>query len=572
MDGENILRLLIIDDEQEHLRNLQEMLQRRVQYGGRTPGFRGEERVEVSTFSRPEELDQFVTHIQNLQTIPYHLIISDVVMPLQTGGQLSSEGGALKVYRALKNRIEKEPDVAKRTMLVVTTAKHDVMNIQIKINEDQRILEIPWAIFLTKPADVSTASLQNPSSNVGRHEEESWTFLIATAITRYRDMRWREFLRKRWYDINAISTLYQSALIDLNRYASQRIILLISSEASIREQMAQSWHELSGRKGTFQSLNCSHESDKLLASRLFGHEKDVEAGFASAHRGIFGQSRREDQDGTVFLDEFASLPDRFQLLVKHLSSFVVTDTPSYKTVGGTTDIPYKGGLILGIKNKKDFEGSFNSPEIRKFIKTIRPYSIEIPSLCNRKEDIIPLAEYLLIKHFGNSPNRVLSEDAQNLLTSNALLISNTWPENESDMEDLFEWLALHHSKQVISGPDIKRYFDKMGFDISTIGLSADSNPQNVSVSHDDIKAQEITSLRAKVTEEVNRLWGFIKAMSYAYKLNSMRNGIIMSVERCDSEHCLNNALHLLSQVAKSRNDYEKLLRECEELFSPWSDI
>ncbi|MCX6344587.1 MAG: sigma 54-interacting transcriptional regulator [Armatimonadetes bacterium] len=443
------LRVLIVDDEQDHLNNLVRMLGERVRFGGRTPGFKGDEQVEFSTCGSPEALSSFIDRIDSGEPVGYDLIISDVVMPLQTGGPLSVEGGALRLYRSLGKAFLSRPKLAEQVMLVITTAQNDIAAVvREEVVEDQRSQAVPWAVFLPKPASVSAGT---PGTE--HHEDESWTYLIGTAIYRYRDMRWRRsFVKNTWYELPAISTEIQRALMHVGEYAAQRVVLLIGETGTGKERLAERLHELSGRGGILVKENCCTLPDDHIESFMFGHERNPVKGYPAVRKGVFARTRKNGCDGTVFIDDFEHIPSRMSKISELLHQFIKDGI--YHTVGGTTNLVYSGGIVFGVSSTDDL--SVLDGRLRAFFGRIAQFSIRIPPLRERRADIIPLAQAMIGRNFGSPSNRELSHEAQQFL------LEHDWPDNERELEDLFEWLAVTHSRRVIEAQDIRKFFGRFG--------------------------------------------------------------------------------------------------------------
>ena len=101
-------------------------------------------------------------------------------------------------------------------------------------------------------------------------------------------------------------------LRELERVAPTTLpVLILGPTGSGKELAARQLHQLSGRKGDLQAINCSAFSEGLLESELFGHVKGAFTGADRDRRGAIEAAR----GGTLFLDEIADLSPRLQSLL-----------------------------------------------------------------------------------------------------------------------------------------------------------------------------------------------------------------------------------------------------------------
>jgi len=207
--------------------------------------------------------------------------------------------------------------------------------------------------------------------------------------------------------------------------------VLIQGESGVgKELFARLIHAESPRAAyPFVALNCAAFSAEIIESELFGYEKGAFTGARS--EGKQGLLEVADE-GTLFLDEVIDLHPEIQAKLLR-----VLEEKEFFPLGGTrkrlVDI-----RILSATNQ-DLWKATESGKFRKDLyfrlATIR---IDLPSLRQRPEDIIPLARYFL-EQFNDKYHksfRDLSAEAEQIL------LSHSWPGNVRELRNTIERLVL----------------------------------------------------------------------------------------------------------------------------------
>lgn len=163
-------------------------------------------------------------------------------------------------------------------------------------------------------------------------------------------------------------------------------ILITGENGTGKEMLAREIHALSGRnKGPMVSVDMGAISETLFESELFGH---VKGSFTDAHTDRAGKFEAAE-GGTLFLDEIGNLP--YHLQAKLLT---VLQQRSVVRVGSNRPIPVNIRLICA--TNRDLQASVQRGEFREdLLYRINTIHIEIPSLRQRPEDIVPLAKLFI---------------------------------------------------------------------------------------------------------------------------------------------------------------------------------
>jgi two-component system, NtrC family, response regulator AtoC len=208
-----------------------------------------------------------------------------------------------------------------------------------------------------------------------------------------------------------------------SRVARVNTTVLLHGETGCgKEVLAEAIHKLSARSaGPLVRLNCASFPENLLESELFGHEKGA---FTGADKRRIGFIEGAD-GGTLFLDEIGEMPASTQAkMLRVLESRTVT------RVGSNTPIQVDIRLISATHRSlpEDIEtGRFRADLFYR----LSAFTIEIPSLRERVEDIIPLAN-LFLSRTGSTRPPALSPAASEAMTA------YSWPGNIRELKNAIE--------------------------------------------------------------------------------------------------------------------------------------
>ena len=188
-------------------------------------------------------------------------------------------------------------------------------------------------------------------------------------------------------DIIGSSASMRNIFTQITKVAPTDSTVLISGESGTgKELIAESIYSHSMRKGKpFVKINCVAIPEGLLESELFGHEKGSFTGAISQKKGKFEIAN----GGTIFLDEIGDMP-----LTTQAKLLRVLQEKEFERVGGTTPIRVDVRFIAATnKNlpQNIKEGSFRDDLYFR----LNVFSISLPPLRERREDILLLANFFL---------------------------------------------------------------------------------------------------------------------------------------------------------------------------------
>jgi transcriptional regulator with PAS, ATPase and Fis domain len=208
----------------------------------------------------------------------------------------------------------------------------------------------------------------------------------------------------------------------IERLAATDFTVLIEGESgSGKELVARQIHDLSARRREpFVALNCAAIVDTLLEAELFGIEDRTATG-VRGRRGKFEHA----SGGTLFLDEVADLSSSAQAkLLRAIQERVV------ERVGAPTGHAVDIRLVVATNRPlRDLvhQGDFRSDLFYR----LSGIELKVPPLRSRREDILELARYFLVRH-GGLRALGLSAAAENAL------FSYGWPGNVRELERMME--------------------------------------------------------------------------------------------------------------------------------------
>jgi transcriptional regulator with GAF, ATPase, and Fis domain len=235
-------------------------------------------------------------------------------------------------------------------------------------------------------------------------------------------------------------------LIDrIRRSAPTDSSILILGETGVgKELVAKAIHNLSNRKhGPFIPVNLATIPQELLASELFGHAKGAFTGAHERQKGRFELAH----EGTVFLDEIGDLPRAVQ--VKLLR---VLQERTFEILGSAHQ-PVRSDFRVVAATNKNLRAEVEKGSFRQDLYyRLDAFTIHVPPLRERKEDIPDLARHFVVKFskkLGRSMARIPREEMKKL-------IDHTWPGNVRELEHCIEQALILSDGTSIVFPDLAR--------------------------------------------------------------------------------------------------------------------
>ena len=177
-----------------------------------------------------------------------------------------------------------------------------------------------------------------------------------------------------------------------------------------------------------------------MNSELFGHEKGSFTGAVSEKKGIFEIA----DGGTIFLDEIGDMKMEIQSTLLR----ILEDGTFYR-VGGA--VSKKVDVRIIAATNKEVKKQVEQGMFRKdLFYRINAITIDIPSLRERKEDVMPLANFFLESYAENrnEESKHLSHEVIERLEA------YNWPGNIRELKNLIERLVVLSGKNDTIGVNL----------------------------------------------------------------------------------------------------------------------
>jgi len=235
----------------------------------------------------------------------------------------------------------------------------------------------------------------------------------------------------------AASPPMRQLLAFVERVAQTNASVLIDGESgSGKELVARAIHHYSLRCAKpWVDVSCAALPEHLVESELFGYERGAFSGADSPKPGLFELAHL----GTLFLDEIGELEPRMQ--VKLLR--VLDGTPYYR-LGGTRKVSVDVRIIAA--TNQDLEEMVSDGRFRgDLFHRLGQINLTVPPLRERREDIVPIAEYFLQQQ---NPSLSFASDAL------AALEAHSWPGNIRELRNVITKAAVLVRNSEVTAADL----------------------------------------------------------------------------------------------------------------------
>jgi DNA-binding NtrC family response regulator len=218
---------------------------------------------------------------------------------------------------------------------------------------------------------------------------------------------------------------------------SEASTVLVQGESGTGKELVAKWIHYSSNRAEkpFIAINCAAVPATLLESELFGHEKGAFTDAKVNKKGLFELA----DGGTVFLDEIGDMEMGMQAkLLRFL------EDRSFRRIGGgrvfTVDV-----RIISATNK-DLKKSIEEKIFRNDLYyRLQVIPIFLPSLRERREDIIPLATHF-IRHYNKDFNKKVQGITD---LAERMMIDYNWPGNVRELKNVIERAIILGNDEIL---------------------------------------------------------------------------------------------------------------------------
>lgn len=326
-------------------------------------------------------------------------------------------------------------------------------------------------LFLAESGDIQTAmaALKAGTYQYAKLpiEDEELQLLINAAIekrplystnlfleTKKREVRFEQLVGRSKPMQEVYRQIRQAVVTDMP-------ILLVGETGTGKDLAAQAIHEQSKRKdGSYVAVNLGALPSELVGSELFGHEKGAFTGAVGRREGKF----EEAQNGTVFLDEIATIDAKMQVSLLRL-----IEQKTFNRLGGKTTIRTNARLIAA--SNQDLPELVEQGRFRKDLYyRLDVFRISMPPLRDRGGDVVLLIDEFL-KRFNRTFNKNIVGVTPECIS---LLESYDWPGNVRELKNVVQRAVLVCEGEVLLPEHLPPRFrpgnpvrSKVSFEIGT---------------------------------------------------------------------------------------------------------
>ncbi len=324
--------------------------------------------------------------INRLEKDFFNIIISDLKLPGKSG---------IDLLNTVKSR-------SKDAEMIILTAFGSV-------DSAVAALKIGACDYLVKPL-----SLEELSITIKRLIEKINLKNYASYFKR--EIFKRFFIGKSKAAAKVIEDITVAAKSNLN-------VLIFGESGTGKELSANLLHRLSPRRDNpFIIVDSCNLSENLFESELFGHERGSFTGADVLKKGLLEYADK----GTIFIDEIGEVSGIIQSKLLR-----IIDTKSFRRVGSSKNLFIDTRIITATnKNLKNMveDGRFRGDLFYR----ISGFTIELPPLRERKEDIPHLAHYFMTKENKIQFSKPISQSAMDKL------MNYDWPGNVRELKNVIE--------------------------------------------------------------------------------------------------------------------------------------
>ena len=248
--------------------------------------------------------------------------------------------------------------------------------------------------------------------------------------TRVRELSSQNEKNSSLIQLMGSSEAISQLVFKVNRVAMSDFTVIVAGESgSGKELVASAIHQASRRKkGPFIAVDCGAIPETLLESELFGHEKGAFTGADKQKPGKFELAK----NGTLFLDEISNLTLGSQAkLLRALQEKTVNRVGSIES--------FDVDVRVLVASNSELSTPVHGGSFRKdLFYRLNEFTIKVPSLRNRKEDIPYLAS-----RFLDECNIELDKHVEGFSDSAiTAMLSYDWPGNVRQLRSAVKRASL----------------------------------------------------------------------------------------------------------------------------------
>jgi Nif-specific regulatory protein len=228
----------------------------------------------------------------------------------------------------------------------------------------------------------------------------------------------------------------------VEKIAGMSSVLIHGESGTGKELFARAIHSKSPRRGgPFVAFNAAALSPTLVESSLFGHRRGAFTGADIDKPGYIEIA----SGGTLFLDEIGDMAPEIQAKLLR-----VLQEKEVERMGEEGRVRKVDVNVVAATNK-DIPRLVEQGKFREDLYyRVKVAQLEIPPLRERREDIIPLAEYFLrgFAEGRKQPVPAFSRDARQFL------LGHSWPGNVRELKNMMEYVVAFPDENGVINTDV----------------------------------------------------------------------------------------------------------------------
>jgi len=362
-----------------------------------------------------------------------NLVLLDINLPDING---------IKLLQQIK---QKDPDILVIMITALTDAKPAIDAMKMGAYD-----------YLMKPFELDELKI-----NVAKALE---TQDLKREVTRLKSQRKEEFPDNELFG-ETKPILELKKLIHIVASTPKTSVLIQGESGTGKELVANAIHNWSQRKDKpLVKINCSAIPENLLESELFGHEKGSFTDAKILKKGIFEMAN----NGTIFLDEISSMQMSIQPKLLR-----VLETQSFRRIGGTSNIQIDVRIIAA--TNRNLEDCIEQQTFREDLYyRLKVMVINIPSLRERREDIIPLAMLFIERN-----NKEIVKEIKGISPeTKERMLKYKWPGNVRELKNVIERAVILCGEDILQSehlPELQDGVSRLGPSNEFSSLSSDDD-------------------------------------------------------------------------------------------------
>ncbi len=269
-------------------------------------------------------------------------------------------------------------------------------------------------------------------------------------------------------------------------------VILQGESGTGKELISQLIYQNSPRRNSpFITIDCGTLPESLIESELFGYEKGAFTGADTSKKGRFELA----DGGTLFLDEVTNLTESAQRRFLR-----VLEERELQKLGGKHTIKIDVRIVVAsITNLRDEvrKGTFR----KDLFYRLNQFSIDIPPLRDRKEDIP-----ILVKYFLGEANSELKKEIEKVSPEAMKIIMDySWPGNVRELKNAIKRAVLLASDFILP--------ENLFLDFPEVS---------------DIGDESVETIRDRIPDEINHFRAATKKVKDETERRLIENAIIQA--------------------------------------------